>query len=181
MNGVLSPIEYDPTIGDGVLGEFGASEVVKGFTRLDKTQTTFGAGKLISGRRIRASQIFLSGDVAWVHVHDLPDRTKLPLTGAGKPTEDSWGYRLIGQLSYNNVFGGLNLSPRVVFTHDVDGVTPAPFGTFAEDRMSLSFGVGATYIRAWSADLSYTNFFNAGSDNLLNDRDVVKFRISYSF
>jgi hypothetical protein len=181
VNGVLSPIEYDPNIGDGVLGEFGASEVVKGFTRLDKTQTTFGAGKLISGRRIRASQIFLSGDVAWVHVHDLPDRTKLPLTGAGKPTEDSWGYRLIGQLSYNNVFGGLNLSPRVVFTHDVDGVTPAPFGTFTEDRMSLSFGVGATYIRAWSADLSYTNFFNAGSDNLLNDRDFVKLRISYSF
>ena len=181
INGVLSPIEYDPNIGNGLLGEFGANEVVNGFKRLDKTQTTFDVGKLISGRRIRASQIFLSGDVAWVHVHDLPDRKELPLSGNGKPTEDSWGYRLIGQLSYNNIFGGLNLSPRVVFTHDVDGVTPSPFGTFTEDRMSLSFGLGASFIRAWSADLSYTNFLNGGDDNLLNDRDFVKLNISYSF
>ena len=181
INGVLSPIEYDPDIGDGVLGEFGANEVVKGYKRLDKTQTTFGVGKLISGRRIRASQIFLSGDVAWVHVHDLPDRAELPLSGAGKPTEDSWGYRLTGQLSYNNIFGGLNLSPRVVFTHDVDGVTPSPFGTFVEERKSISVGLGASFVRAWSADLSYTSFFDAGTDNTLNDRDFVKLNVSYSF
>jgi hypothetical protein len=114
-------------------------------------------------------------------VHDLPDREQLPLTGNGRPTEDSWGYRLIGQLSYNNIFGGLKLSPRVVFTHDVDGVTPSPFGTFVEERKSISLGLGASVVRAWSADLSYTSFFDAGTDNTLNDRDFVKLNISYSF
>lgn len=180
INGVLSPIQYDPALDGGVLGEFGADEVVRGYKRLDKTQLVFGIARLLNGR-LGASQVFVSADAAWVHVHDMPDRQDLPLSASGRPTEDSFGYRALVQLSYNNIFGGLNLRPRLLFTHDADGNTPAPFGTFVEDRKSITLGVGADFISALEADLSYTNFFGANEDNLVNDRDFIRFRISYSF
>ena len=33
--------------------------------------------------------------------------------------EISWGYQLVGRLDYNNAFKGVNMSPLVVFAHDV--------------------------------------------------------------
>ena len=41
--------------------------------------------------------------------------------------------------------------------------------------------LGADYLNAWSADLSYTDFFGAGRYNLINDRDFVSFNVKYSF
>ena len=76
---------------------------------------------------------------------DFPDRQTLPLNAAEEPDRTSWGYRLLGQLNYNGLFGGLNLRPRLVFTHDVVGTTPAPQATFLEDRKSATLGVSADY------------------------------------
>jgi hypothetical protein len=94
---------------------------------------------------------------------------------------NSWGYRLAGGLSYQGVFGGLTLEPRVLWTHDVDGVTPGPVSTFLEDRKSLTFALGSRYINRWTANLSYTKFFGAGDSNFIRDRDLVRFRVSYTF
>jgi hypothetical protein len=91
------------------------------------------------------------------------------------------GYRLGGSLIYAGVFGGVTLVPRVLFTHDVDGITPAPVSTFVQGRKSLTFALGASYINRMTANLSYTDFFGAGDRNLLRDRDLVRFRVSYSF
>jgi hypothetical protein len=125
--------------------------------------------------------MILSADAAAVFVHDFPDRQTLPLNAAEEPDRTSWGYRLLGQLNYNGLFGGLNLRPRLVFTHDVVGTTPAPQATFLEDRKSATLGVSADYIRAWTLDVSYTNFFGADRSNRLGDRDFLRLRISYSF
>nr|NIN34837.1 DUF1302 family protein [Gammaproteobacteria bacterium]NIN62350.1 DUF1302 family protein [Gammaproteobacteria bacterium]NIO62359.1 DUF1302 family protein [Gammaproteobacteria bacterium]NIQ20031.1 DUF1302 family protein [Gammaproteobacteria bacterium]NIT06179.1 DUF1302 family protein [Gammaproteobacteria bacterium] len=46
---------------------------------------------------------------------------------------------------------------------------------------AVSVGLGAEYLNEWEADLSYTSFFGAGTQNLLYDRDFVSFSISYSF
>jgi hypothetical protein len=178
--GVLSPVAFDPDVGGGPLGAFGADEVVSGFERLDKSQATFGVAHIF-GPRLGATQMILSADGALVYVHDMPDDAELPLAGNKRPDDTSWGYRFLAQLNYNGVFGGLNMRPRVVFTHDVDGSTPGPFGTFIENRKSVTVGVGADYISRWTLDLAYTDFFGGGRGNRLNDRDVVRLRISYSF
>jgi hypothetical protein len=125
--------------------------------------------------------MILSADGAVVHVHDMPSRSDVPLAGPEPPDDTSWGYRLLGQLNYNGLFGGLNLRPRLVFTHDVDGTTPGPFGTFVEGRKSASAGFGADYIRTYTLDVAYTNFFGGGRGNRINDRDVIGIRLSYSF
>ena len=93
----------------------------------------------------------------------------------------SWGYRIAGRLTYNNVFSAINVSPRFAFSHDVSGNTPGPGGNFLEDRMAITLGLGADYQNQWRADLSYTNFFGAGRHNLLTDRDFMSFNLQYSF
>lgn len=178
--GVLSPVQYTPAFSGGPLGPFGADAVVRGFERLDKTQVALGAAHIF-GPRLGATQMILSADAAAVFIHDFPDRQTLPLNAAEEPDRTSWGYRLLGQLNYNGLFGGLNLRPRLVFTHDVVGTTPAPQATFLEDRKSATLGVSADYIRAWTLDVSYTNFFGADRSNRLGDRDFLRLRISYSF
>ena len=180
VSGVLSAVEYDPDVGDGPLGEFGANEVVRGYERLDKTQASFGVAQIL-GPRLGATQMILSADGAAVYVHDMPSRSDVPLAGPEPPDDTSWGYRLLGQLNYNGLFGGLNMRPRLVFTHDVAGTTPGPFGTFVEGRKSMSAGLSADYIRTYTLDVVYTNFFGGGRSNRLNDRDIIRMRISYSF
>jgi hypothetical protein len=175
FSAVLSPIEF--TGGGSGLG---ADNTVKGFIKLDRSQATLGVTQLF-GSRFGASQTAASADVAWVHVHDMPGSNKLPLQGVNTPTASSWGYRLGGALTYNGVLGGLTLVPRVLWTHDVGGYTPVPVSTFVEGRKSFTAGLGLVYINRWTANLSYTSFFGAGSRNLVRDRDLVRFRVSYAF
>jgi hypothetical protein len=84
-------------------------------------------------------------------------------------------------MDFNNAIGAVTLSPRIAWSHDVDGNSPGPGGNFIEDRKAISFGLNADYLKTWSADISYTDFFGAGRYNLLNDRDLVAFNIKYSF
>ncbi len=73
----------------------------------------------------------------------------------GYATRNSWGYRAVGRLEYNDVFAGINLFPRFVFSHDVKGVSPF----LTEDVKAISIGLNATYNQVWSADIAYTTFF----------------------
>jgi len=177
---VLSPMEFANAGNGGALGSFGANDRIKGYIRRDRSQGTFGVTQLF-GARLGAAQTSANIDVAGVHVHDMPSSSKMPLQGVETPTMNSWGYRLAGSLTYPGVFGGLTLQPRMLWTHDVDGVTPGPVSTFLEDRKSLTFALGASYINRWTGNLSYTKFFGAGDSNFIQDRDLVRFRVSYTF
>ena len=48
---------------------------------------------------------------------------------------------MLAKLDYNDVFWGINMSPRVVFSHDVEGITPDPLFMFFEERKSVSAGI----------------------------------------
>ena len=180
FGGVLSPMEFEGGAGSSDLGEFGANQNVRGYIKLNRSQATLGVTQLI-GPRLGAAQTALNGDVAWAHIHDMPGSDDLPLQGSETPTSNSWGYRIGGLMTYNGVLGGLTLSPRVLWTHDVGGVTPAPVGTFLEGRKSFTVGMGLGYINRWTASMSYTSFMGAGSANLTRDRDLLRFRVSYTF
>ncbi len=178
FSAVLSPIQFSSS--DSSLGTFGADQRIKGFVRLDRTQATVGLTQLF-GPRFGAAQTAAGADIAWVHVHDMPGRNELPLQAVETPSADSWGYRFSGSLTYQGILGGITLVPRFLFTHDLHGTTPAPVGTFVEERKSFTAGLGLNYINRWTGNLSYTNFFGAGDRNLLNDRDLLRLRISYTF
>jgi hypothetical protein len=158
------------------------------------------------GPTLGASQFVTLLEVGGIDIRDMPEQDVLRLNGpgtsrnggvAGKeglemalqdgvetnpfPTASAWGYRFVGKLDYNNVFAGINVSPKVVFSHDVNGITPDPLFLFVEDRKSVSLGLGLDYQSRWSADLSYNSFFGGvGTTNQMEDRDYVSFNIKYS-
>jgi hypothetical protein len=93
---------------------------------------------------------------------------------------------VVAALTYNGVFGGLTLRPRLRWTHDVDGVTPAPGGAFIEDRKTLTAGVDLQYTQRWTASLSYFMDFGgiqiAGVPvNPREDRDFVRFNVTFHY
>ncbi len=177
----LSPVEFTSPLADVFkgtsLGSFGANQTVKGWYDTGKTQLSLNVAQLL-GRRLGATQSILSFDIGWVHIADLP--------GSSPFDEDSWGYRLVGALTYEGVFGGITLRPLVRWTHDVDGVTPGPSGAFVEDRKTLTAGLDVQYTQRWTASLSYLRDFGGirlggAPVNLLKDRDFVRCNVIFHY
>lgn len=176
-----------------------------GFILSDTLQAQFTLTNLW-GPTAGASQFTTLLEVGGIDIRDMPDQDVLRLNGpgtarnggiAGKegleialqdgvetnpfPSAFAWGYRFVAKLDYNDVFAGINVSPKVVFSHDVNGITPDPLFLFVEDRKSMSVGFGFDYQSRWSADLNYNSFFGGvGTTNQMEDRDYVSFNIKYS-
>ncbi|EPA96030.1 Protein of unknown function (DUF1302) [Pseudomonas sp. G5(2012)] len=91
-------------------------------------------------------------------------------------TTDSWGYRARAKLDYTNVIAGINLSPNLAWSHDVDGWGP----NFEEGAKAVSVGVDADYLSTYTASLSYTDFFG-GQFNTTTDRDFVSLSFGVNF
>ena len=158
------------------------------------------------GPMFGASQLTGLVEVGGININDMPDQDELRLNGPGTarnggiaaapglemgvqdgvetnpfPDEFAWGYRAVVKMDYNNVFAGINVSPRIVFSHDVEGITPDPLFMFIEDRKSIAFGVDFDYQSRWAASFGYNAFFGGvGTTNQMEDRDFMSFSIKYS-
>lgn len=180
-------------------------ETVDGFIRVDTTQAQMTFTHLF-GPTLGLDNLTMLAEVGGVWIHDMPGFDELRLNGPGTsrsggnpdmpgiiqglhngpetnpfPTDFAWGYRLVAKADFNNVFAGVNMSPRVIFSHDVDGITPDPMFLFTEGRKSVALGVNFDYQNRWGADISYNNFFGGvGTTNAMADRDYVSFNIKYS-
>ncbi|MGJ8693891.1 MAG: DUF1302 domain-containing protein [Thalassotalea sp.] len=184
---------------------YGPGEAADGFVLSDTLQAQFTLTHLF-GPTLGASQLTSLIEVGGISIQDMPDPNELRLNGpgtdrnggiAGKsglelaiqdgietnpfPDDFAWGYRVVAKLDYNNVFAGINVSPRVVFSHDVSGTTPDPLFLFIDKRKSVSMALSFDYQSKWSADVSYNGFWDGvGTSNQMADRDYVSFSIKYS-
>lgn len=102
-------------------------------------------------------------------------------TNDGFTTDFSWGYRTRLVWSYPNAFAGINLSPQLAWSHDVEGYSPQPGGAFNEGSKALGLSVQAVYQNRITGNIGYTNFFGGKPYNELTDRDFVNASVSYSF
>jgi len=198
----LIPAPYNRFISQ--LGTATPGQELQGYVRHKVGQWQFTLTKVIP-QVMGSDQMALVGEFGGTKIYDLPEGDLLRyngdgtdtgggpdvLTGAGRnpqtqvkgfPTEYSWGYRVAVRMDYNSVWGtAFNMSPRVAFNHDVNGISPGPGGNFIEGRRSMTLGVETTYQNQWSGDLSYTRFMGAEKLNLIHDRDFVSATIKYSF
>ena len=87
----------------------------------------------------------------------------------GYATSFAWGYRLQGELTYSDVFAGVNLKPRVFWSQDVKGYSVD--NTFVEDRRNLGLAVRADYNSRYYAELSYSRFNHNAKYDIFHDRD----------
>ncbi len=193
---------------------------ITGYRRVDMHQIQMSATKAIP-QIMGAEQFVLVGEVGYNYLK-LPDEFKfegygtlLPVLQSsanaasggsiqpgGWATKRSWGFRLAARLEYPNAFMGVNVIPRLTYSHDVNGVGP----NFNEGVKAAGFGIGFVYQQNWQADISYTTFYGGrtfcGTDvaalsaatiaagqslsycsaaNSLKDRDFLAVNISYSF
>lgn len=180
-------------------------QYAEGFIRLDTTQAQATFTHLF-GPTLGTSNLVMLAEIGGVWIHDMPGFDELRLNGPGTarsggnpdmpgiieavhngpetnpfPTDFAWGYRLVAKADYNNLFAGVNMSPRIIFSHDVEGITPDPMFLFTEGKKSVSIGVNFDYQSRWGADFSYNSFFGGvGTTNQMSDRDYVSFNIKYS-
>ena len=94
-------------------------------------------------------------------------------------TSFAWGYSAIATYEYNNLFWNLNVKPRFVFIHDVEGYTPFASGALVENQRTAVVGVAFEYQRLASLDLAYTTWL--GTANVWDDRDNLSLTFKYSF
>jgi hypothetical protein len=185
----------------GAAAAFGGTDT-RGYNRKEITQvqTTFTH---FFDQVMGAGRMTLVGEIGAMRIGALEKRTygrdsiygspNCPATGCdagymgniqsalehgyhGFATSTSWGYRARAIWDYSNVFAGVNLSPSISWSHDVDGYGPV----FNEGSKAVSFGVDANYRNTYNASLSYTDFFG-GKYNVLKDRDFLALSVGMNF
>ncbi|WP_434952086.1 DUF1302 domain-containing protein [Shewanella sp. HL-SH4] len=178
---------------------------VDGFIQLDTTQAQMTLTHLF-GPTLGMDNFTMLAEIGGVWVHDMPGFDELRLNGPGTgrsggnpdmpgiiqalhngpetnpfPTDFAWGYRLVAKADFNNVFAGVNMAPRMIFSHDVDGITPDPMFLFTEGKKSVALGLNFEYQNRWGVDFSYNSFFGGvGTTNAMEDRDYISFNVKYS-
>ena len=198
LNGVSQMVKADGT-------PYQSGKTANGYILSDTLQAQMTLTHLF-GPTFGASQLVGLIEVGGININDMPDESVLRLNGPGTarsggiasapglnkalqdgvesnpfPTEFAWGYRAIAKLDYTNVIAGINISPRIVFSHDVKGITPDPLFMFIEGRKSMSLGLTFDYQSRWKADINYNGFFGGvGTTNKMEDHDYVSLSISYS-
>lgn len=97
----------------------------------------------------------------------------------GFATTSAWGYRVQVEGSYPNVFAGVNVKPRVFWSHDVKGYSAD--STFVEDRMVLGLGARFDYLNMYYADISYNMFNRKAKYDTFHDRDFISLAVGVNF
>jgi len=93
----------------------------------------------------------------------------------------SWGYRVVGRISYESVLPGISIQPLFIWQQDIGGNSPGPAGNFVEGRKALNLLLETRYEKAFAFTIAYNTFFGGGSNNLYRDRDNLGFFVKYQF
>lgn len=204
LAGLGLPSQVSPSLG-GALGH----QYIRGFRRKMVSQIDFGFTKLLAPSQwFGYDDMLIIGEVAADRVHNLESTSQLryegphtfqpgdaasaaavkaatgltvPVQPGGYPTANSWGYKLIARATYNNVLPGITLTPSLLWSHDVGGITPLPIGNFVRNSRSITVSTGWRYLNNLTGEVGYTTFFGGGQDNLYRDRDYIETYVRYVF
>lgn len=190
----------------GLAGQLGPSPgsnaYIQGFRRFNTHFLDLAVTKLFFNE-LGADQIIVYAEAAVHRVNGLPSKDELRFEGPGTSTsggpaipnhpnnpvtepdgfadKTSWGYRILVRGEYTNVIGDIDMQPRVVFFHDVNGTSPTPGPGFVEGAKRANVGTTFEIGNNWQFDVGYTWFWGGGYYNRLGDRDNVATFVRYSF
>lgn len=179
----------------------------RGYDRFHKTQFQLNAINLFP--RVLGAQNFTVAAEAIADFNNVPDNNgknkrygrafiygfgstpNIPACGSSNPnpngcqndgyvTNFAFGYRVLGKLTYNSVFGSsFSLSPSLYLAHDVKGVSMD--NLLNEGRMTVGLGLGVQYKIVNKVELHYAYYADSADYNPLRDRDFVSLSYSYTF
>lgn len=202
----LNPLQSAPVNRfNSQLGDFAPGAQIQGYTEQKSWQAQTTLTRLFGPDNfLKADQIAFVTEIGINWVPDLEDKSTLRYNGPGTDTgggadtftgnfrnpvtetggfadDMSWGYRMLARADFNNAIGAWTVSPRIAWSHDVDGTTPGPGGSFIDGRKILTLGVGFNYLQKWRVDVAYTDYMGGGRYNLLRNRDFFAASVSYAF
>lgn len=140
---------------------FGIAELASEHLRGDSLQYSSPTGnRYYAGR----------GNGSYISGYDRDDQVN----------KNAYGYTLMMSGTWNDVYAGVNLSPFAVFKHDFEGNSHQT-GNFIEGRKAYTLGLRASYLNSLEAEIQYTEFYGAGQNNVMRDRDNIGVNVKYSF
>jgi hypothetical protein len=93
----------------------------------------------------------------------------------------AWGYRVRVDATYNDLFWGIGIMPRVQLYHDVRGTSISPGQDFVHGRKEWTLSNDFIFNQNFSTQLRYVIFHGAGDRNLRGDRNYAEVSLSYAF
>lgn len=94
-------------------------------------------------------------------------------------TDFSWGYTAVVALEYNDVFANVNISPTVIFVHNVEGYTPFNAGAMVENQRTIVSKVSFSYLSSTTVDLQYVTWLGTAGTNQGRDNVSIVFKRSF--
>lgn len=92
----------------------------------------------------------------------------------------SWGYRVKGELKYDNVWGtGVTVFPGLFWSHDVSGYSVD--SQFLQDRMAIGLSLKFNYQQAYTLELDAVGYNPDAKYDPLRDRDYVAATFTVNF
>ena len=192
----------------GIPGEVAPGAYIRGYQRLAVQQSSIGLTRIFGNTHFLGTKdSALLFELTNIWVPNLPSRSRLQFEAPGTDTHAgqgafdtgnaiiinpirntggyvtsfSAGYRLGALLHYTDVLiPGLDVSPFLVFTHDIYGVSPGLAENFLEGRKLMVGDFRFSY-GDFDVNLVSTFFFGGGRRNTLADRDFVAASIAYKF
>lgn len=144
----------------GRVGAFGRSELSSGAYNPETGEykcTPYGTAHLANGVIDRMNERFCNRD--------------------GFFTQWSYGYRVRGALSYQDILPATVITPSLIFRHDITGFSQ----NFQEGQMSIAATISVNYQQKYTAELAYTNFFGSNDFSTLDDRDFASLVLKANF
>ncbi len=163
-------------------------QAIGGYKLFDVSQLQVTATKLFD-QVLGANRIALIAEAGYTYTHGF-DNNSFTKFGEGRvafdennvayvkdtTTQTAWGYRARIAGTYNNVFSGVNLSPVLSISHDVEGFN----GQFREGEGSLGLSLSAEYLNTYTTAISYT-MYDGGTSSFMNDRDFASITAAVQF
>ena len=94
-------------------------------------------------------------------------------------TDFSWGYTAVLALEYNDVFANVNVSPTMIFVHNVEGYTPFNGGGMVENQRTLVSKVSFSYLSSTTVDLQYVTWLGTAGTSQGRDNVSIVFKRSF--
>ncbi|MEI9987860.1 MAG: DUF1302 family protein [Aliidongia sp.] len=208
--GVCAAALTDPVI--QLEGTHGYNTLFQTYKRYPVSQVQFGVTKLwsdIPGTPIQT--VTFVAEAGLDYVHNFPSQaaifdafnstdgssgfpgalpagagtTQNGIQSTGLASQVSYGYVMLGSFDMPHTMpAGIDMTPRITFSHDVQGTSPIGAGFFQAHNAQIGVGVDFSYLQNLTWGLTYAKNFMIGGNPYLNptiDQDFVSAYISYSF
>lgn len=97
----------------------------------------------------------------------------------GYVTRSAWGYRMKGELTYNDLIPGITVYPSVYWAHDVYGYSLD--SQFVKGRQTLGLAARFSYAKTYNLEVGAVRYNHNAKYDPLRDRDAFYVNASMSF